>query len=41
MKIIFERVPMFGLSFIWDYEDTHVTFGILIGIFIIGIEKEL
>jgi hypothetical protein len=38
MKIVFEKIPMFGISLVWDVEDTHITVGILIGIFIIAIQ---
>ena len=37
MRLVFEKIPMFGIALVWDKEDTHITIGILLGIFIVAI----
>ena len=38
MRLVFEKIPMFGIALVWDVEDTHITMGMLLGIFIVAIE---
>jgi len=42
MRLVFEKVPMFAIipAIVWDVEDTHITIGLLIGIFIVAIEYQ-
>ena len=40
MKFVFEKIPMFGISLVWDIEDDHITVGILLGIFIFAIQYQ-